>query len=186
MFKKIWQHGNFILAILAALLTMLYIMHLREEIVRIKAHLPHKLIGDGIQYFDLISTDAEEINASVLNGEKDVISGIFIFDNPCSTCSGMIPFWNRISKLAGNYKLKTYGIVPDKIDKAVSLASEGIVNFDLYAPRDVKAFVNRFRMRFNTPQTILYKNGKVIYLKLGQFDAQSYFELANLIKGDKK
>ncbi len=180
--KKIWDYRNFILAILAILIVIFYINRLQTEIKILRANLPHKLIGEKIDYFDLLSTDAEEVTAAVLNTSRSGISALFIFDRPCSKCSDMITIWNKINKFSKLGNFKAFGIVPDKIEKVVEFSEEGLAKFKLYAPRDLKKFLWMFSIRINLPQTILYKNGEIIYLKLGHLDGSDYLSISKLIK----
>lgn len=76
----------------------------------------------------------------------------------------MIKIWNKISKYSKDYNLNTYGIVLDTIENVIQLAEEKSIHFNLFAPKDIKKFKEQFKTRFNLSQTILCKNGKVIYI----------------------
>lgn len=185
--KTIWRNRNVILSILAVIIGIIYISNLRSENERLKAYLPHMLIGDKINYFDLVSTDAVEIDASVVNDKKDKISAIFLFfGSSCSSCSGMFPIWNRIGKLSGQSNLDVYGILLDSIENTIRFSEEMSVNFELYAPQDLKKIRSALKIKYEQPQTILYKNRQIIYLKLGQLDKEDFLHIQGLIKGEEK
>lgn len=182
--KNIWNNRNIILSVLAVIIGMIYITNLKSENERLRGYLPHKLIGDKISYFDLISTDAVEIDASTLNEKKDKISVIFIFfGSSCSSCNGMFPIWSRIGRLSG---LEVYGIMFDSIENAVQFSDEKSVNFKLYTPQDLEKFRSEFHITFEQPQTILYKNREIIDLKLGQLDKEDFFQIQRLVRGEEK
>lgn len=49
-----------------------------------KANLPYLLIGEKINYFDLLDKDANQISVSAFKSDRPVM--IFIFSRPCSPC----------------------------------------------------------------------------------------------------
>ena len=184
--KTIWKSRNIILAVLAVLMVFFYINKLRSENERLRAYLPHKLIGDKITYFDLVGTDAAEINAAAINETEDKISVIFLFfGSSCSSCSGMLPIFNRIGEMAAGYNLAVFGVMLDSIENTVAFFEEKTVHFNLYAPRDIKKIESSFHVWYQEPQTILYKNGEIVYLKLGQLDKADYLRISNIIKGEE-
>lgn len=65
------------MSIAAIILVFVYISKLKSENERMRAVLPHMPVGDNINYFDLISTDALEIDSTEFDGNG--IVAIFIF-----------------------------------------------------------------------------------------------------------
>ena len=184
--KFIWKNRNIILTVLAVLVVFFYIDKLRSENERLRAYLPHKLIGEKITYFDLVGTDAAEIDAAAINEREDKVSVIFLFfGSSCSSCSGMLPLWNRIGKMASGYNLLVFGVMLDSIGNTVAFSEEKTVHFNLYAPRDIEKIESAFHMKYQEPQTILYKNGEIVYLKLGRLDKADYLRISNIIKGEE-
>lgn len=184
--KTIWKSRNIILAVLVVLVVFLYITKLKSENARLRSYLPHKLIGDKITYFDLVGTDAAEIDAEAINDTKDKTLVIFLFfGSSCSSCSGMLPMWNRTAKMAAEHNLPVFGVMLDSIANTVAFSEEKTVKFNLYAPKDIKKMESTFQMKYQQPQTILYRGGEIVYLKLGQLDKADYLMISNIINGEE-
>ncbi len=83
------------------------------------------------------------------------------------------------------YKLngiKLIGIIPDSAQAMANFASASKVKFPLFIPEALKKFRKALRMRFNMPQTLLLKNGKVAYLKVGDLSGVDFEQLVQKLR----
>lgn len=150
---------------------------------RIKSSLPSLLKGDKISYFAIEGTDGMNLDRSVL--DKNKFSTILIFQRPCSPCNKNITIWNRLA-VSLRDKANIYGIVLDKIEETSRFAQAGLTKFKLYSPQNIETFIQSFNIQINLPQTILYEDGKIVYIKLGDLLPEDYFEIMKIIKGEAK
>lgn len=145
-----------------------------------KANMPYLLIGEHVEYFDLLDEDANPISASTL--EKDRPSIILIFSRPCSPCNKNIVYWRKIAEVLEK-DVDIYGIVLGSASEAFNFAEEAKLNFKIYVPEDLEKFIKKQRIMLNFGQTILYTadNG-VNYLKMGPLEGDEAVSIINMAK----
>lgn len=141
----------------------------------VKNSLPYFTVGEKINYFDLISESGDSIDVSALKENKPVL--IFIFPTPCSSCDRNLAIWKKITAFLEN-GIDVYGIILNEMSEVVNLRDKKSPNFSLYVPLQLDEFLEKFRIKSNLPQTILYDKG-VRFLVLGELEPT---DAKNLIK----
>jgi hypothetical protein len=144
-----------------------------------KANLPYLLIGEKIEYFDLLDENAGPINVSAFDGDRPAL--IFIFSRPCSPCNKNIVYWRKMVEILKD-EVNFYGIILDNPTQAFNFSDEAQLNFKIYVPRDLDKFILKQRIKLNYSQTILYSGNKVRYLKLGPLEGDEAVNIINMTK----
>lgn len=87
------------LVVLLALLTIETYVIIRQAktIESIKKKMPLLIIGEKIDYFDLIGAEGNAIDNNFL--KKSPYSLVFIFERPCSKCNKNIAYWKKVKSL---------------------------------------------------------------------------------------
>lgn len=145
----------------------------------LRAAMPYLMPGQAIEYFDILGQDAQSRNVSILEGDKPAL--LFVFSRPCSPCNNNIIYWKKIAALLKN-KVKVYGIVLGKIDETFELTEKAKPGFDVYVPEDLETFIKSMKLQLNFPQTIIYRNNRVVYQKMGDLTGP---DAASIIKKAK-
>jgi len=135
---------------------------------RDKDAIPYLVEGEKIHYFDLVSSANDKIDISSL--KKSGPSVIFIFSRPCSPCDKNILYWRRMAEVLKG-RAAVYGIVVGSLEEMKAFADKAKLNFGVYAPADLKAFVQGFRLKLSYSQTILYAD-KVKVVKVGNLEGE--------------
>ncbi|MCP4221443.1 MAG: hypothetical protein GY765_42855, partial [bacterium] len=141
-----------------------------------KSAIPYLLHGEAIDYFDLLGEDSQSADHKTLQSELPSL--IFIFDRPCSPCNKNLAYWKRIAGLLEG-KVNVYGIVLGNMQDAFNFSETSKLNFGVFVPKNVQQFVESMRIKINLPQTIIYHNNKVQYIKLGNLNGE---EATDIIK----
>lgn len=147
---------------------------------RNKAALPYLMEGEGIKYFNILNHQASLLDQSVL--KEEMPSLIFIFSRPCSPCNKNISYWKKMAKILDG-KVNIYGIVLDEPGKAFDFAEQAKLNFKIYIPEDLRTFIQTMRLKMNLSQTIIYHNGAVRKLKIGDLDGKEASGFIKAIRG---
>ena len=155
------------------------VFYLLKKNTLLERQIPSLAIGQSIDYFDLINMKEEVIDSSsLISGNSSLI---FIFSRPCSPCNANITFWNRMAQVSqGN--VEVYGIVLDDLPHVSLLSRNKKVGFDLYVPANRERFVAKNRITSNRAQTILYHNGKIDSIIIGELDGDSYTRMMRTLK----
>ncbi len=132
-----------------------------------------------VQYFELLGQNENMLDKSVLN--TPALSVVFIFANPCPTCEHNVEFWKKIRGDAGE-QMKAYGVVLSPHRGLTDISDSKRLNFPLYRPLDTPKFKEAFEVALNTSQTVLIKNGRVVYGKGGILEPKDYFKIRKIIK----
>jgi len=145
----------------------------------LKESLPYLVKGEKIKYFNLIDKNGKRINEKVLKNNSPSL--IFIFSRPCSPCNKSIIYWKRLSSILRG-KVHIYGIVLNTATEAYSFSSNTNLNFPIFVPEDINSFIKNFRIKINSPETILYKNG-IVHLRLGEINSKDVTKIIKKVKG---
>ena len=174
------KYVNIILILLATLILFGFaVFKLYQVNEQQKANLQSLVIGETIDYFDLISDDSSRLNSSVLDSSRPAL--IFILSRPCNPCQENFKYWRKIKEILGD-RANCYGIILDDISSAFTFAQDAQLNFKLYVPLDINKFKEKLRIKLSLAQTILYTGGQVKFLKLGTLDGEEATEIINLTK----
>jgi thiol-disulfide isomerase/thioredoxin len=144
-----------------------------------KANLPYLLIGEKINYFDLLAKDAKQISVSAFKSDRPVM--IFIFSRPCSPCDKNIVYWKKMAEILQD-SVDFYGVVLGNATEAFNFAEEARLNLEVYVPVDLYTFILNQRIKLNFSQTILYARNEVKFLKLGVLEGEEAVNLINMAK----
>lgn len=144
-----------------------------------KASLPYLVAGESINYFNLLDDNAQTVDLSVLNDTRPSL--VFIFSRPCSPCNKNIVYWKKMAKLLHG-EVNVYGIILSDASKAFSFAEEVNLNFKLYIPENLTAFIDAMRLRMNLSQTILYHRGGVQRVKMGELNGKEATEFIKAVR----
>lgn len=183
---RIFKQGGLSIRV-CLLVTFLLLMIAIEAVIIFKFIRQNELLknslisivpGEKISYFELISSNGEEVNVS--NLKRNQISALFIFEQPCSPCNQNIEFWQRLSRIFKD-KIKIYGIIIDESIEALNFVEEKNLNFAVYIPKNKKKFIDVFRLKTAWAQTILYCD-KADYIKLGNLQFEDFIWLSKKIK----
>ena len=110
-----------------------------------KDKIPYLLEGEKIKNVDLIGEDAQFIDPLRI---KKGISIIFVFLKSCSPCDKNIIFWKKIAKLLKN-EVSVTGVVLNTPTKAFNFENKAKLNFKIYVPDDLPAYIRDMRMMIN-------------------------------------
>jgi len=157
-----------------------YIYILKEENTQLRESLPSLCTGDRIDYFMLTGTDGSAVDTRDIDTDDGKTFIIFIFESPCSSCNKSIPVWNKITSEAGNNS-RVFGIISEGREKAAEFSESGVAKFNLFTPLDRQDFLKRLNIRINLPQTIVYRNGKIIFIRLGELQLDDYLQIKKII-----
>lgn len=146
---------------------------------RNRAALPYLVNGESITYFNLVDDNAQSSDRSILDDSRPTL--IFIFSRPCSPCNKNIVYWKKMAKLLKD-KANIYGIVLNDASKAFSFSEEAKLNFKIFIPQDLDTFIQTMRLKMNLSQTIIYHNGGVRKLKLGELDGKEAIQFIDAVR----
>jgi peroxiredoxin len=167
------------LGILSVIIISVYVIVMQARENRfLRENIPHLLPGEEISYFQLIGTDTEAINLNALS-EKLVF--IYIFKTPCSKCNENVMCWNKMAKILKD-KADFYGISLSGYADMLEISKSSGLNFSMYSPEDSEKFIRSWKLKFNIPQTIIYHNGKVLMVKLGNLNGKDYIKMLKKAK----
>ncbi len=166
-----------LIPILAASLFLNFKMY--DRIKGLERLLPYLTTGESISHFNLLDENGTELNLADIEKENCLI---FIFSKPCSSCSKNNLFWDKIADSV-NGRIKAYGVILGDAATMVEFAERARLRFPLYVPRDPVKFREAFRLKMNLPQTIIARDGRVEYLKIGMLGPDDYISLLERIRG---
>ncbi len=155
------------------------IFNLARQNKILKSQLTSLALGQSIDYFDLVDMNETVIDKSVLNREKGSL--IFIFSRPCSICNANTIFWNRMAEISKD-DVEVFGIVLDDFPQVLALSKNKKINFNLFVPANIERFIGEFRVYSNQAHSILYYNGKVESIAVGELSGESYTEMMRKVK----
>ncbi len=135
---------------------------------RDRESIPYLVEGEKIRYFNLISSANDRVDISFL--EKSGPSIIFIFSRPCSPCDKNILYWRRMAEILKG-RAAIYGIIIGSFEEMKAFSEQAKLNFGVYAPADLKAFIIGFRLKLSYSQTILYGD-RVKIVKVGNLEGE--------------
>jgi hypothetical protein len=139
-----------------------------------RAKLPYLDIGEQIKYFDLIDEDSSRLDSTVINSGRPAM--IFIFSRPCTPCQKNLGYWQKFKEILDG-QMDFYGIALADASSTFNFAKQAKLNLKLYAPGDLNKFIQVFRIKLNLPQTIIYAQKEVKYLKLGDLEADEAVQI---------
>lgn len=164
-----------LIAVVIFLGLLLYLNMQSKE--KIADELVNLQVDESIDEMVLISEDGTTVKRFKMSTYE--MSAVFIFSRPCSPCNKNIPFWRRIASLK---KADILGIIVEDATKMANFAESMDLNFKLYCPEDISKFKENLRLKFDLAQTLLLRQGKIIYVKVGELTPQDYFEIASKLK----
>jgi hypothetical protein len=144
-----------------------------------KDKIPYLLEGEQVENADLIGQDGKFIDPLRI---KKGISIIFVFLKRCSPCDKNIIFWKKIAKLFKD-EISVTGVVLNTPTEAFNFENKTKLNFKIYVPDDLPAYIRDMRMMINQSQTIVLQDSRVKMVKLGDLDGNSAVKIISLIKG---
>lgn len=144
----------------------------------LRQSIPYLLPQEKIQYFSLNDVQANSIDKTVL--ENNPVSLIIIFQRPCSPCDKNTPFYKKMAEAIKD-DAHVYGIVANNIEAAIDFSDKAKLNFTIYAPEDLKRFIETFRLTLHLPQIIVYTS-KVEYVKVGYLSGEEAIKIINTIR----
>jgi peroxiredoxin len=133
----------------------------------------HLSVGESIDYFDLIDSNGERIDASVLKTKKPTL--IFLFPRPCAPCSQDISFWSRMGLIARD-SAQVFGVVVGTAADVRDFLGKKKIDFSLYFPGNLERFLEKMKIGSDHAQTLLCIDGKVEMVRFGVMDGESYTE----------
>lgn len=167
------------LTVLALLIVLGYALLKSHQLNRhLREALPYYLVGEEIDYFDIIDMDEKSIDRNALKGDRPSL--IFIFSRPCSPCNKNIVFWQKMAEVLKG-KVSVYGIILANVTEAYNFSQRAGLNFKIYVPQDIDTFIEKMRIKMNVSQTIVY-NGTVRLVKLGNMEGEEAVSVIKLIK----
>lgn len=172
----------FVLVCMAALLviSIFIIQKLRRQIIILENAKTVLPFAQKIEYFDLIGTNNDQVNALELS--KSPINIIFIFKQPCAPCNQNLTMWRRISKIVENKNVNVYGIwLGRQRDMFEFQETTRDLEFTVYSPLDLYKFKRSLVLKYNYAQTILYIDNKVEKVILGNLDGNDYTSILRRI-----
>jgi hypothetical protein len=133
--------------------------------------------GEQLNYLELIDKQNKSFGLKNVKIERNVL--IIIISNSCYTCNKNFPIWNRLTNLDG---LSICGVVSN-MGNLFQLGNTNLAKFRVYTPVDYEKFkTGNFVLNEAVDYTILLKQGKVVFFRIGQLNMDNYFHLRNLIK----
>lgn len=172
--------------ILAVISLGLFLFKWKTDNSRLKASGTLLSLGERIGYFDLIGVDGTNVDEAALNAICETISVILIFEQPCSICNKNRGLWDKIGKIKSPIEINVYGVILDELESIERFSNMGAVDFNVYSPIDLNQFKNSFQIRSKLSQTIIYRNNKIVYLKVGDLDVEDFFKIKKTIQqGDE-
>ncbi len=178
--KKHLKTAVFIALILCLSFFIFLTIKQNRQISQLKGSMTTLLEGERIDYFDLLGTDNQTINASALNDGQPHL--IFIPKQPCLACGLQNSIWRRIAK-ALNKKIAIYGIWLGHHQQMFDFQENGRPGFTFYTPVDMDLFKQKLRLQRNYAQTILYMNNKIAFIRLDTLEGKDYtYILRTIIK----
>lgn len=136
--------------------------------------------GEEIRYFDLIGTDNNQVDASVLKDGH--ISLLFIFKHPCVPCNHNLTLWRRMAKILKDDQVTVYGIWLGSPSEMFEFADNAKLGFKLFSPVDVEKFKNQLKLNLNYARTILYADNQILAYKLANLEGEDYSSMLRQIK----
>lgn len=150
-----------------------------QVINRLKESLPYLYSGEKIEYFDLTRIQENPTDIDALDNTKPSI--LFIFSRPCSTCDRNLLPWQKIAKhLSG--KVNIYGIILNDMSGAYNFSKKAKLNFPVFVPKNIKKFIEAFRLRNNSSQTIICINNRVASLYMGELEGKDAIKILEFAK----
>jgi peroxiredoxin len=136
--------------------------------------------GNIVEQFELVDLDGKAIDSATLLSSKYTI--FFIFKRPCPTCDSNIFLWKKMAR-AYKDKVTAIGIALSDIKAVERLKSIKKINFPILLPADLKGFEETFKLKFDLSQTTLFYNGKVVFNRRGELNAEEYLKIKKIISG---
>jgi peroxiredoxin len=158
-------------------------VYLNYKLIRLnnnyREQIPHVIKGERISEVDLLDKNGQSVDRSKLENQTAII---YVFRKDCSPCDKNIFLWNKIAKFFKD-KIPVFGIVPNTPTEAFNFEEKAKLNFDIFVPDDLKRYVREMKLRENRSQTIVYKNGRMHFIKVGELAGKDAKEIINKLKG---
>jgi len=149
----------------------------------LKEALPYLLPGEKVNSLDLIDVAEPAVIKKDLTASR--LSLIFIIPrSSCITCDKNMVYWKKYAALFTD-TISIYGIVLTNISEAANFSLDAKLNFPLFTPENLSAFTMKFRIKFNYPQTIIFKGNEIRYLQFGDLDGEMAKNIIKIIKNLK-
>jgi len=163
--------------VLAGLLA--YQINLKEHF---KSLVPHLTVGESVPAVSFMNHEDQPV---ALSDFEVLPILLLVFERPCTTCTSNIPFWMKLSELAGE-RAHVLGIILDR-GEMISIAETKRLPFKLISPVDGDEFVRAWRLRLNLAQTMIVKGDRVRYIRLGNLMAKDMRGIINTLReGEEK
>ena len=170
-----------LISILVIFILSYIIIKQNKSLLELKNSIPHMVIGETIDYFDLVCENGITINATVFNQkQKYKYSVIFILSRPCAPCNKNLPFWKKISSIKN---VDAYGIMINSKSEMINFSKSMKLNFNLFCPINTKRFRKAFKIKNKLSHTLLIKSRSVLFAKVGELSANDYFKMTKILKG---
>jgi hypothetical protein len=150
----------------------------------LKNALPYLLVGEKIDYFDVISVDDQSTETGETYLSDDKPSLILIFSRPCTPCDKNIIYWKKFSSILSDSVL-IYGIILKDLSEAINFSKNARLNFPLYVPKELNKFIKKFRLKFKDSQTIVCVGKEIKYLKLGNISGEDAVKIIKFTRSLK-
>jgi hypothetical protein len=143
----------------------------------LRGSLPYLTPGETIEYFHLSGMDARTIDDSVLKQDKPSL--VFIFSRPCSPCNKNIVYWKKMAEILKD-KVTIYGVILGNVTDAYNFSENTKLNFNIYVPENIDAFIQKLRIKMNLPQTIVFHK-TVRLVKLGTMEGEDAVSIIKFV-----
>lgn len=170
--KLLFKKDNFCLILLAVVVLITIYFQIKSKIKSdfLREQIPCLLIDEKVGDFMVISAKSTA-GPETLDLKDGML--LFVFSRPCSSCEKNIPFWNAIAELCDNVIIK--GVI---IDGNLTQQPENInIAFDIVSPSSQDDFMKKFHIRTNHAQTILIRNHRVEFIRMGILEESDLNEI---------
>ncbi len=150
-----------------------------KAIAKLQRSRPFLMTGEVLEPVKLLGVNNERISLGKW-GDSEV-SLLFIFEQPCTTCTKNLGYWKRLRQVVKG-KANVYGIVAGEYREAFGFFDKRKPGFNIYVPYDKAEFTEKVRTRTQLSQTILIKGNKIIALKIGELGHPGFLELVSTIR----
>lgn len=147
-----------------------------------KSQVPHLTVGESVPAVSFMNSGDQPV---AMSGFEDLPILLFVFERPCTTCTSNIPFWMKLSELAGE-RAHVLGIILDR-GEMISIAETKRLPFKLVSPVDGDELLRAWRLRLNLAQTMIVKGNRVRFVRLGNLMGEDMRTIMNTLDaGEEK
>lgn len=139
----------------------------------LKKSLPYLIKGETLPNANLVRIGDENSKVTLLDSKNPIV--IFIFPRPCTVCAKNIVYWNKMHTIFG-HKITIYGIIADSMTHVFNFWEESgkeKIKFPIYFPDNLEKFIESYRLKLNSAQTILVDRSKLEHIIIGDLNGES-------------